>query len=140
MPRLKCSFSSPTSCVSVGELSQILLPGSQGELGVLPHHAPGLFSLKSGLVKLVKNEDLYQAYYVDGKLAIVGSNLCHILCDHFSLLEDLDIQVLEGQITRYHDDLMGLSIEEEKRILEAKIRKTEKLIEAWRKAENAGRA
>ncbi len=133
MTLLRCEFVSPSQKLSIEGLDLITLPGQEGELGIFPNHAPMIIALKSGIIHLYKNKDIFQHYFIDKGFASITSSACIITCPNFSLLEELDPKVLEAEIKRYHDDLAGLSIEDEQRILHAKILLAEKMLEALKK-------
>jgi len=53
-----------------GEASMVFAPGSQGELGIAPRHAPLLTTLKAGEVRVQIEGQEEQLFYVGGTLEI----------------------------------------------------------------------
>src|ERR1700721_1110763 len=49
-----------------GEASMVFVPGSQGELGIAPRHAPLLTTLKPGVVRVQTEGAEEQSFYVGG--------------------------------------------------------------------------
>ena len=49
-----------------GEASMVFVPGSQGELGIAPRHAPLLTTLKAGEVRVQSEGHEEQVFYVGG--------------------------------------------------------------------------
>jgi F-type H+-transporting ATPase subunit epsilon len=73
-----------------GEASMVFLPGSQGELGVAPRHAPLLTTLKPGVVRVQAEGHDEQAFYVGGGSLEIQPNLVTVLADTAARARDLD--------------------------------------------------
>ncbi len=56
-----------------GEAKSLSLPGSEGDMTILPHHAPLITALKSGTVTVVTTEGS-QEFQVEKGLVEVSSN------------------------------------------------------------------
>lgn len=75
-----------------GLVETIQVTGSEGELGILPGHAPLLTALKPGMVRLVKQHGHEEVIYIaGGTLEIQPSNVT-VLADVATRAEDLDEQ------------------------------------------------
>ena len=73
-----------------GEAAVVFAPGSQGELGIYPRHAPLLTTLKAGEVRVqVAGED-EQVFYVGGGALEVQPHLVTVLADTAARARDLD--------------------------------------------------
>ena len=48
---IRCELISQDRIVFQGDVDIVILPGSAGELGILPHHAPLLTTLDYGIIK-----------------------------------------------------------------------------------------
>jgi F-type H+-transporting ATPase subunit epsilon len=73
-----------------GEASMVVLPGSQGELGIYPHHAPLLTTLKPGEVRVQAQDQEEQVFYVSGGALEVQPHLVTVLADTAARARDLD--------------------------------------------------
>lgn len=131
-----CSFLTPFQSESMEGLSMVVIPTAQGKLGLLPRHAPMTVKIKSGVVAIYKADKLWRHYFVWGGLARVGRELCEIFTETFTLLDELDPLVLGEELERYHNDLAGLTIEDERRALSYKIAITEAMIQALKEHHN----
>ena len=49
---IRCEIVSQDRTVFEGDVDIVVLPGTAGEMGILPHHAPVLTTLKYGVVKI----------------------------------------------------------------------------------------
>ena len=73
-----------------GEASMVFVPGSQGELGIAPRHAPLLTTLKAGEVRVQSEGADEQTFYVGGGSLEIQPNLVTVLADTAARARDLD--------------------------------------------------
>ena len=73
-----------------GEASMVFVPGSQGELGIAPRHAPLLTTLKAGEVRVQSEGHDEQSFYVGGGSLEIQPNLVTVLADTAARARDLD--------------------------------------------------
>ena len=73
-----------------GEASMVFVPGSQGELGIAPRHAPLLTTLKAGEVRVQSEGVEEQSFYVGGGSLEIQPNLVTVLADTAARARDLD--------------------------------------------------
>jgi F-type H+-transporting ATPase subunit epsilon len=73
-----------------GEASMVFVPGSQGELGIAPRHAPLLTTLKAGEVRVQSEGAEEQSFYVGGGSLEVQPNRVTVLADTAARAKDLD--------------------------------------------------
>jgi F-type H+-transporting ATPase subunit epsilon len=73
-----------------GEASMVFVPGSQGELGIAPRHAPLLTTLKAGEVRVQKDGQEEQSFFVGGGALEVQPHLVTVLADTAVRAHDLD--------------------------------------------------
>lgn len=73
-----------------GEATMVFAPGSRGELGIAPRHAPLLTTLKAGEVRVQSEGHEEQSFYVGGGSLEVQPNLVTVLADTAARAHDLD--------------------------------------------------
>jgi F-type H+-transporting ATPase subunit epsilon len=73
-----------------GEANMVFVPGSQGELGIAPRHAPLLTTLKAGEVRVQSEGAEEQSFYVGGGSLEIQPNLVTVLADTAARARDLD--------------------------------------------------
>ena len=81
------------------QVSSVVVPGVEGELGILPRHAPLLTMLQPGELRVVKDgEESYVA--VSGGFLEVLGNKVTILADTAEYAEEIDLERAEGALKR----------------------------------------
>ncbi len=73
-----------------GAASMVFAPGSQGELGIAPRHAPLLTLLKPGEVRVQTADGAEQHFFVGGGALEVQPNKVTVLADTALRAKDLD--------------------------------------------------
>ena len=73
-----------------GEATMVFAPGSQGELGIAPRHAPLLTTLKAGEVRVQAEGQEEHSFYIGGGALEVQPHLVTVLADTAARARDLD--------------------------------------------------
>jgi F-type H+-transporting ATPase subunit epsilon len=89
-----------------GEAEMVFVPGSQGELGIAPRHAPLLTMIKAGEVR-VKTADGEQSIFVGGGAMEVQPRKVTILADTAVRARDLDEVAAVAARQRAEEALAG---------------------------------
>jgi F-type H+-transporting ATPase subunit epsilon len=87
---IRCEIVSQDRTVFQGDVDMVVLPGAGGEMGVLPHHAPVLTTLKFGVVK-VRREGEEQIFAVAGGVAEVQPTVVTVLADAAENVDEIDV-------------------------------------------------
>ena len=89
MAALELEVVTPERRVLMETVDEVILPGDQGYLGVLPGHAPLLTSLDTGLVAY-KKEGKFSFLAASGGFVEIAQNRVSILADTAELAEEID--------------------------------------------------
>ena len=87
---IRCEIVSQDRLVFEGDVDIVVLPGQDGEMGVLPNHAPLLTTLQMGVVK-VRTGSEEEIFTVTGGLAEVQPDVITVLADAAENVEEIDI-------------------------------------------------
>jgi F-type H+-transporting ATPase subunit epsilon len=71
--KLRLRVISPSKTKYDGDVDMVVMPGSEGDLGVLPNHAPMIVELKAGEVKIYKNNSVETSISIEGSPSGVAS-------------------------------------------------------------------
>jgi F-type H+-transporting ATPase subunit epsilon len=102
--KLHFALVSPERELFNGEVDHVVVPGSEGEFGVSPNHAPVMSVIKPGALKVI-NEGTERRIFVNGGFADVTPEGLSILAEEAIDLADVDPAQLEQQLKNAQDDL-----------------------------------
>jgi F-type H+-transporting ATPase subunit epsilon len=88
-----------TSTIFDGEADMVLAPGSDGELGILPRHAPLLTTLDIGELRVRRN-NVDEGIFIGGGFLEVNANIVTVLADDAERSADIDERRAEEARTR----------------------------------------
>jgi F-type H+-transporting ATPase subunit epsilon len=101
---IRCEIVSQDRMVFEGDVDIVVLPGSDGEMGILPQHAPLLSTLKMGVVKVRQGgEELI--FTVTGGVAEVQPQIVTVLADAAEHIDEIDIARAEAAKERAEEML-----------------------------------
>src|SRR3989304_9496965 len=78
-----------------GEVDMVLAPGSEGELGILPHHAPLLTTLALGVLR-VRQGGQERAFTIAGGVMEVRPDRVTVLADSGESIDEIDVARAEA--------------------------------------------
>ncbi len=78
---MKVEIITPDQKLFDGEAKEVIMPGIDGSLGVLDHHAPLITALKEGEVKVKLRDGGVESFDVQGGTAEVINNKLLILAE-----------------------------------------------------------
>jgi len=90
MKTMQVEIVSAQSEIFSGKATVVVVPGSQGELGIKPRHTPLLSALKPGQVRVIAEDGSEEDIYVSGGLVEVQGDMVTVLSDTAIRAHDLD--------------------------------------------------
>ena len=96
---------SPIQLVFNDKAGMVIVPGKEGDIGVLPGHSKLLSSLRPGRV-MVYGEDkqLLKSFFVSGGFVEINPEKCILLTEEVSEMSDLDKSAIEQQIQELENE------------------------------------
>lgn len=95
MPKIKLEIVTAERVVYSDEVDVVVAPGIDGQLAVLPHHAPLMTMLQPGEL-MVRKEAKEQSMFVSGGFLEVRGDKVVILADAAERAEEIDIARAEA--------------------------------------------
>ncbi len=101
---IRCEIASQDRMVFQGDVDIVIVPGVDGEMGILPNHAPLLSTLRFGILK-VRSGGEEQFFTVSGGVVEVQPDIITVLADAAENVEEIDIARAEEARKRAVDFL-----------------------------------
>ena len=123
---IRCEIVSQDRTVFQDDVDIVILPGADGEMGILPHHAPVLTTLKYGVIK-IRHGGKEELFAVAGGVAEVQPAIVTVLADAAENIEEIDIVRAKAAKKREEDALANLSPETDRDVylvMEAALRRS----------------
>lgn len=97
---------SPERLLLSKDVEMVIVPGAEGNLGILARHAPMLSTLRPGIIEVFeKRTDVSERIFVAGGFVEVTPVRCTVLAEHAVPLEQLDDSLVEQEIRDLQEDL-----------------------------------
>ena len=112
-----------------GEAKMVIARTTEGDVGILPNHAPMLSLMVDGIVDVTTAEDETWIAAVDAGFLSVASNRISVLAEHAEMSHDIDLEKARADLERCRQaGELEESAEEaaERAWAEARIRAAEK--------------
>ena len=124
MAKISFDLVSPENLIFNDEVGMIIVPGKDGDIGVLPGHSKLISSLRSGRVMVYgENKDLLKSFFVTGGFVEINPEKCIVLAEEVSEMETLDKSAIEKRL----QELESQASEDSKEELFITIKKIEAL-------------
>ena len=121
MATISFDLVSPEQLLFNDEAGMIIVPGKDGDIGVLPRHSKVLSSLRPGRVMVYgENKNLLKSFFVAGGFVEINPEKCIVLAEDVNEMSDLDKNSIQQQIQELESGASD-SAKEELAIAQSKI-------------------
>ena len=104
------------SFLSKEEVSEVVVPAFEGEIGILKDHIPIISFLKPGIVKIFIGSEV-ESYYVEDGIVEFKDNSLSILTSSIFNLKDADKNHISNSILEAENELSKDEIDDQKRFI-----------------------
>ena len=115
MAGLHFELVSPAKLLFSGDVASVNIPGTEGDMTIMPMHAPVLSTLRPGIVVVTKDSGAPEKIFVRGGFAEVNSKGLTVLAETAITITDLDAGALSAQIKSAEDEVAMAKDDEGKR-------------------------
>ena len=131
MPSFNVSVVTQVKKILEQEAGYLRLRTSEGDIGILPNHAPLVAELSMGKREIESpNKDRRNIYFLSGGFLEISNNQVTIIADEILPIEEIDIENEQTQVEELKKELEKLEIDEEKKKLQKKLKISLAKIEA----------
>lgn len=121
---------SPQRLLLSEAVDMVVVPGAEGDFGVLAEHAPLISTVRPGTITVYQNNAVSERIFVAGGFAEVTAERCTVLAEEAEPIGDIDRAAVESELRVLREDLGAARSEEERQLMEFKIAVAEAKIEA----------
>ncbi len=113
---------SPERLLLSEQVDMVVVPGSEGDFGVLPRHAPLISTLRPGVIRVFEGREVRQRIFVAGGFAEVTPERCTVLAEEAVPVGDIDAAKLEQELKDLGDDLADAKTDDDKAAIAQRIK------------------
>lgn len=124
---------SPEREVFHGPVDHVVVPGSEGEFGVSPHHAPVMAVVKAGALR-VFDDGAVRRIFVNGGFADVTPEGLTVLAEDAVDLAEVDPAQLEQQLKDAADDVRDAGGDDQRVVAQHVLARLEAIKQAMARA------
>ena len=88
----------PAKLLLAEPVEMVVIPGSEGDFGVLPGHAPLISAVRPGTVDVYQGGKVGERIFVAGGFAEVSPERCTVLAEEAIPVEDIDKAAAEQRL------------------------------------------
>ncbi len=81
---------SPERLELATDVEMVVVPGVEGDFGVLPGHMPLISTIRPGVIYVFRDGKVAERIFVEGGFAEVTPETCTVLAEHAKSVADID--------------------------------------------------
>jgi F-type H+-transporting ATPase subunit epsilon len=89
----------PAKLLYTGDVEMVVVPGSEGDFGVLPGHAPLISLVRPGIINIHQGGKVETQIFVAGGFAEVTQTRCTVLAEEALPVDDINRGDAESRLT-----------------------------------------
>jgi F-type H+-transporting ATPase subunit epsilon len=106
--RVEFELVSPERLVLSEMVEMVVVPGVEGNFGVLPSHAPFISMIRPGMIEIYEGRTVTRRIFVVGGIAEVTPERCTVLADEALPPEALNAADIEAELQTVEGNLPSL--------------------------------
>lgn len=124
---------SPERLLVSQPVDMVVVPGGDGDFGVLPGHAPLISTVRSGVIEIYEGSAVTDRIFVAGGFAEVTAERCTVLAELAMPVAEIDAARTEQQLREAREAQAQAKNDEERDAAERLARLAEAKLEALRR-------
>tara|TARA_B100001057_G_C22443704_1_gene792221 strand:- start:147 stop:482 length:336 start_codon:yes stop_codon:yes gene_type:complete len=103
----KLEIISPQSKIFNDVIDLCILPGIEGDFGILKNHMPFLTTLRLGIAYIYKEKKLLETFLVSGGVVEVSDNQCTLLTEEIIKSKEFKVLNLEDKVEKKKEKIVS---------------------------------
>ncbi len=112
---------SPEKLLLADDVEMVVIPGVEGDFGVLSGHSPLLSNVRPGVIHVFSGGSVQQRIFVASGFAEVTQERCTVLADEALPVDEIDTAAVETDLRNLADDLTEASDDAERSRIEGRM-------------------
>ena len=126
--RVEFELVTPERLVVSRGVDMVVVPGTEGDFGVLPGHTPMISTVRPGIVNVYEGREIVERMFVAGGFAEVTAARCTVLADRAVAVDELDRAAAEQTLKDAREDLADAKTDDERAEAEKQIAVCEEIL------------
>lgn len=129
--KVRFELVSPARLMVDKDVDMVVVPGEEGDFGVLPGHSLLISTVRPGVIDVYEGREVTERVFVAGGFAEATPERCTVLAEEAVAVGDLDREAITAQIKDTNDDIADAKDEAARKeaaarlaVLEAKLAAT----------------
>ena len=119
--RIEFELVSPERLLLSQPVSMVVVPGGEGDFGVLPGHAPMISTIRAGVIATYEDGRVDRRIFVAGGFAEVTPERCAVLAEEAAPLDSIDAAQAEARVAAAGEAVEAARADEERAAAEARL-------------------
>ncbi len=102
-------------------VDMVVVPGEEGDFGVLPMHAPLISTVRPGVIQVYQDRQVTQRLFVAGGFAEVTRSRCTVLAETAMPVDEIDRAQVEQQLKDAREDVADAKTDEARKAAERQV-------------------
>ena len=95
--------------------SMVVIPGAEGDFGILPSHTPIISSMRPGVIDVYNESKIEKKIFVSGGSLEMIDDQCTVLADEAVFLEDIDPSGMRQRLATAREAMEEISADDPSR-------------------------
>lgn len=120
--KIEFELVSPERLLVSEPVEMVVVPGAEGDFGVLAGHSAMVSAVRTGVLAVFENGSVTSRIFVAGGFAEVTPERCTVLAEEAVPLDEIDREALEKSVPDLRDDVAAARDDAERRSAEKALR------------------
>ena len=119
----------PNKNLISGDYDMVVVPGEEGDFGVLPHHSNLISQIRPGVLNTYKNDKIDKSFFIYSGFAEVSNNKLIVLSETAFDVTEFKLNTYKDNVSKYEKLKNQTKNESEILFFEKKIKEINTIIE-----------
>jgi F-type H+-transporting ATPase subunit epsilon len=125
---------SPEKLLISAEVDMVLVPGAEGDFGILPRHSLLISGIRPGVLELHNDGKVEECIFISGGIAEATPERCTVLAEQAVPVDELDAKEIESRISDLRDDIDTSTNDDDRKTAEKALMVAESMRDAVKAA------